>query len=62
MSDDRDSLITTAPLFIVHGVDPSGRKFAGLYTEQDARYLNQLDPRLNKVFERSTGRMVNFNQ
>ena len=60
MSEHRDSDTKTAPLFIVHGVDPSGRRFAGLYTEQDARYLNQLDPCLNKVFERSMGRVVNF--
>jgi hypothetical protein len=35
-------------LYIVEGVDPSGRKFAGLYTKADADYLVASD-RLNRV-------------
>jgi hypothetical protein len=35
-------------LYIVQGVDPSGRKFAGVYTKADADYLVASDC-LNKV-------------
>jgi hypothetical protein len=35
-------------LYIVEGVDPSGRKFAGVYTKADADYLVASDC-LNKV-------------
>jgi hypothetical protein len=35
-------------LYIVEGVDPSGRKFAGVYSKSDADYLVASDC-LNKV-------------
>lgn len=35
---------------VVEGVDPAGRKFRGLYTEADARYLVESN-RLNKIVE-----------
>lgn len=35
-------------LYIVEGVDPSGRKFAGVYSKTDADYLVASDC-LNKV-------------
>jgi hypothetical protein len=35
-------------LYIVEGVDPSGRKFAGVYSKSDADYLVANDC-LNKV-------------
>lgn len=60
MANIRDNDTNAENLFIVHGVDPYGRKFAGVYTEQDARYLQQADPRLNKVVHKATGVVVNF--
>jgi hypothetical protein len=45
--------------YIVQGVDMYGRKFAGLYTEADARSLAIAD-RLNKVIDRATQRVINF--
>lgn len=35
-------------LYIVEGVDPTGRKFAGLYTKAEAEYLVQSN-RLNRI-------------
>ena len=45
--------------YIVQGVDMYGRKFAGLYTEADARSL-AIANRLNKVIDRVTQRVINF--
>jgi len=47
-------------LYIVEGVDPSGRKFAGLYTEHDAKDL-AMASRLNVVRDRVTKDMIQFN-
>ena len=60
MSNARDNDTNAGKLFIVTGVDPYGRKFAGVYTEQDARYLQQSDPRLNKVYDYATKRVIQF--
>ena len=35
-------------LYIVEGIDPSGRKFTGLYNKEDAEYLVQSN-RLNRI-------------
>jgi len=50
---------TQALAYIVRGVDPYGRKFAGLYTEADARNLAASDS-LNIVIDRATQRVINF--
>jgi hypothetical protein len=42
-------------LYIVEGVDPSGRKFAGVYSKADADYLVASDC-LNKVIGTRTNR------
>jgi hypothetical protein len=46
-------------LYIVEGVDLYGRKFTGLYTESEARYLAERD-RLNIVYDRITHDVVQF--
>lgn len=46
-------------LYIVRGVDPTGRRFSGLYTEQDARYLATIS-RLNRVIDRDTQAVIQF--
>jgi len=51
----------SSELFIIEGIDQAGRKFRGIYSEQDARYLASVDC-LNKVYSRSTGVMVYFTQ
>jgi len=48
-------------LYIVEGVDFYGRKFTGLYTETEARYLAATD-RLNTVYDRTTQVVVHFTQ
>jgi hypothetical protein len=35
-------------LYVVQGVDPTGRKFSGIYTKEDADYLLAAD-RLNRL-------------
>ena len=50
---------TDALAYIVQGVDMYGRKFAGLYTEADARSLAIAD-RLNIVIDRATQRVIDF--
>jgi hypothetical protein len=35
-------------LYIIEGVDPSGRKFSSVYNKQDAEYLIASD-RLNRI-------------
>jgi hypothetical protein len=42
-------------LYIVEGVDPSGRKFAGVYPKSDADYLVASD-RLNRIIGTLTNR------
>lgn len=46
-------------LYVVEGVDPQGREFRGLYTEEDARYLNGINC-LNKVLDRKTLTVIQF--
>ena len=46
-------------LYIVEGIDFYGRKFTGLYTETEARYLAAID-RLNTVYDRITHDVVHF--
>jgi len=46
-------------LYIVEGIDFYGRKFTGLYTETEARYLAATD-RLNTVYDRTTQVVVHF--
>lgn len=50
---------TDALAYIVQGVDMYGRKFAGLYTETDARSL-AIASRLNIVIDRATQRVIDF--
>ena len=46
-------------LYIVEGVDPSGRKFAGLYNIEEARDLASAS-RLNVVRERYTHAVIHL--
>lgn len=53
------SAMNNEKLYIVEGVDMYGRKFTGLYTESEARYLVERD-RLNTVYDRITHDVVQF--
>jgi len=41
-------LLDNELLYIVEGIDPSGRKFRGLYSKEDAEYL-AASHRLNRI-------------
>jgi hypothetical protein len=45
-------------LYIVEGIDPAGRKFRGLYSEQDALELQASNPRLNIIIAKREQRVV----
>lgn len=50
---------TGALVYIVLGRDPYGRKFSGLYNEEDARSLAKAE-RLNIVLDRVSHNVVHF--
>jgi len=45
-------------LYVVEGIDPAGRKFRGLYSEQDALELQASNPRLNIIIAKREQRVV----
>lgn len=57
MSDNKK--LHNEKLYIVEGIDFYGRKFTGLYSETEARYLAASD-RLNTVYDRITNDVVHF--
>ena len=58
-SDVTAPMTSNDTLYVVTGIDPQGREFCGLYTEDDARYLSGINC-LNKVLDRTTGAVIQF--